>query len=183
MLAPADVSALILAGGRATRLGGIDKRLIVVDGRTIFERQVAVLAARVAEILVAASSPVEGHRTVADVIPSAGPLAGIAAGLAAVTTPWMLVLAGDMPHVDRALIERLLGAADPEIEAVGIRREGLPEPLCCLLRVAPARAHLDALLLAQRFKASGLLAGLATRWIDDVDPAVLRNINTPGDLR
>jgi molybdopterin-guanine dinucleotide biosynthesis protein A len=50
-----DVSALILAGDKARRLGGVDKREIVVEGRTIFERQVEALAPRVAEILV--SSP------------------------------------------------------------------------------------------------------------------------------
>ena len=42
-----DVSALILAGGKATRFGGLAKHTIVVDGQTIFERQVALLRPRV----------------------------------------------------------------------------------------------------------------------------------------
>ena len=76
------VSALILAGGKATRFGGAAKHQLVVDGETIFARQVRVLAPRVAEILVSGPT-IEGYRTVRDVVEGAGPLAGIAAGLAA----------------------------------------------------------------------------------------------------
>jgi molybdopterin-guanine dinucleotide biosynthesis protein A len=58
------VSALILAGGKATRFGGIAKHLLVVDGETIFARQVRVLAPRVAEILVSCADDIPGYRTV-----------------------------------------------------------------------------------------------------------------------
>ncbi|MCA9674277.1 MAG: NTP transferase domain-containing protein, partial [Myxococcales bacterium] len=47
------LAAGILAGGRARRLGGIDKPRIAIDGRTIFARQLDVLAPRVDEVLVA----------------------------------------------------------------------------------------------------------------------------------
>jgi len=55
VIAHPDVTALILAGGKATRLGGIAKHELVIDGATIFARQVAVLAPRVAELIVSAS--------------------------------------------------------------------------------------------------------------------------------
>ena len=116
-----DVSALVLAGGRATRMGGVDKRALVVGGRTIFERQCAVLADRVAEIIVSSPHPIPGFRAVADAVPGQGPLAGIAAGLAVVTTPWLLVVAGDMPYLSGDLIDRLLEARATDRDAVGIR--------------------------------------------------------------
>src|SRR4051794_32683163 len=97
-----DISAVILAGGRATRLGGIAKHAIVVDGETIFSRQVRVLAPRVAEIVVAGN--VDGYRCVQD--DGVGPLGGIAAALAAVATPWLIVIAGDMPWITGELIEQ-----------------------------------------------------------------------------
>ncbi|HSK04043.1 MAG TPA: molybdenum cofactor guanylyltransferase [Kofleriaceae bacterium] len=189
---PAETTALILAGGRATRLGGVDKRELVVEGRTIFARQCEVLAPRVAEILVSSPREIPGYRTVADTVPGAGPLAGIAAGLAAAATPWLLVVAGDMPYVSGALIELLRSHAGDGVDAVGIRIGELPEPLVCMLRVAAARPVVAARLAAARLKASRLLTDgeLHVAWIAEpalraIDPTLraLFNVNEPGDLR
>ena len=193
-----SASALILAGGRATRFGGIAKHALVVDGATILERQRAVLGPRVAEVLISGALDVPGLRTVHDVVVGVGPLAGIAAGLAAATTEWLLVVACDMPDLHGGLVDLLLaraGEGDGRVaaaDAVGLRIGGLPEPLLCALRVAPARAAIDAMLAAGRYKASRLLTdeGLRVSWIEEaavrqVDPELrgLRNINEPADLR
>ena len=61
---------------------------------------------------------------------------GKAAGLAAATTPWLFVVAGDMPYVDRAFIDLVLSRVDAESDAVGIRIGRLPEPSCTAMRVA-----------------------------------------------
>lgn len=181
-----EVSALILAGGKATRFGGIAKHEIVVDGQTIFARQIAVLAPRVAEILVSSPRDIAGYRTVRDQIEGVGPLAGIAAGLAACRTPWLLVLAGDMPYITGALIDLLRRGvwAGPAVDAVGIRLGGRPEPLVCVVhtRVLPI---VMGRIASRDYKASRLLtdAGLRVHWIDDADPLALRNINAPEDLR
>jgi molybdopterin-guanine dinucleotide biosynthesis protein A len=183
------ISALILAGGKATRFGGIAKHEIVVEGETIFARQVRVLAPRVAEILVSGAE-VPGYRTVRDPIEDAGPLAGIAAGLAACKTDWLLVVAGDMPFITAGLVQRLIDDAirsqDPRggdcAEGVGIRLNGLPEPLVCILhkRVLPAVARR---LAAGDYKVSRLLTDeLWVTWIDDADAGALRNLNSPEDL-
>jgi molybdopterin-guanine dinucleotide biosynthesis protein A len=186
-----DVTALILAGGRATRMGGIDKHALVVDGLSIFDRQCNVLLPRVANIIVSAQSSIPGHKTVADRVAGAGPLAGIAAGVAEARTPWLLVIAGDMPYISGALIDRLLAAATPEVDAVGIRIGGLPEPLVCVLRAAAVRPHLERRLAAGLLKASELLTddGLRIAWIEEgelraIDPELraLFNVNDPGDL-
>lgn len=185
------MTALVLAGGKATRYGGVDKRELRVADRTIFERQCAVLAPLAAEIIVSAPRPVAGFRTVADAVADAGPLAGIAAGLAAVATPWLLVVAGDMPHLDRGVLELLLAGAAADADAVGIRIAGLPEPLLCVLRVAAALPAVAGLLAARRLRASRLLtdAGLRVAWVEEaavraVDPQLrgLHNVNTPADL-
>ena len=177
-----DVSALILAGGKATRFGGIAKHALVIAGQTILERQAAVLAPRVAEIIVSSPQDIAGYRCVRDAM-GEGPLAGIAAGLAACATPWLLVIAGDMPFITAPLIDSLLAARAPELDAVGLRIDGLPEPLCCLLHTR-ARPSVERRLAARRFKASGLLTdeGLNVRWLTDADPAALRNLNSPSDM-
>jgi molybdopterin-guanine dinucleotide biosynthesis protein A len=178
-----EVSALVLAGGKATRFGGVAKHLLVVDGETIFERQIRVLSPRVAEILVSSPTDIAGYRTVRDSVMGAGPLAGIAAGLAAALTPWLLVVAGDMPHLDGEMIDHMIALTPYDTDAVGVRVGDLPEPLLCLLhtRVLPTVEHR---LASRRFKASGLLTheGLRVRWLDDADPRSFRNVNSPEDL-
>lgn len=179
-----QASALILAGGKATRLGGVAKHELVVDGQTIFERQVAVLAPRVAEILVAAPHDIAGYRCVRDVLPDVGPLAGMAAGLAAMRTAWLLVVAGDMPHLSGAVIDEILGAARDTDDAVGVRLGGLPEPLVCLLSERAGEAA-ERRIEQRRFKASGLLTEerLHVRWLDlDHHMQAFSNINAPEDL-
>lgn len=186
-----EVTALILAGGKATRLGGVDKREVVVEGRTIFERQVEALRPCVAEIVVSSPRPVAGYRTVVDPVHDIGPLAGIAAGLDAVATPWLFVLAGDMPHVHRTLIELVLSRAGAVCDAVGIRIGGLAEPLCTLLRVSVWRPIAARRIAERRLKASSLLTDEAVpvHWIEEaevraIDPQLraLHNVNAPDDL-
>lgn len=185
-----DVSALILAGGKATRFGGVAKHELLVDGATIFSRQVSVLSPRVAEIIVSSSRDMPGFRTVRDTVEGAGPLAGIAAGLAACRTSWLLVVAGDMPHITAALIDRMIeiaiGSYDPRehvsLDAVGIRIDGLPEPLLCVLhtRTLPI---VERRIAARDYKASRLLTDeLRVHWIEDADRAAVRNVNSPEDL-
>lgn len=189
---PLTVSALILAGGKATRFGGVAKHELVVDGETIFARQVRVLAPRVAEILVSSPRDIAGYRTLRDPIEGVGPLAGIAAGLAVCTTPWLLVVAGDMPYISESLVEHMIDRAhasiDPHaadsVDAVGIRIDGLPEPLVCVLhtRILPS---VERRIAAGDYKASRLLTDekLRVDWIDDADRQALRNVNSPEDLR
>jgi len=186
-----QITALILAGGKATRLGGVDKRELVIAGRTIFERQVEALAPCVAEIIVSSPRPIAGYRSVRDAVANAGPLAGIAAGLAAATTPWLFVIAGDMPYVHRALVELVVSRAGEGCDAVGIRIGALAEPLCTILRVAAWLPVVTGRLTAGRLKASSLLTDepLRVRWIEEddvraVDPDLraLHNVNAPEDL-
>ncbi|HET9988934.1 MAG TPA: NTP transferase domain-containing protein, partial [Kofleriaceae bacterium] len=63
MAAHTDVAALILAGGKATRFGGIAKHELVIAGRTILEHQLAVLVPRVAEVVISSPVDVPGFRT------------------------------------------------------------------------------------------------------------------------
>jgi molybdopterin-guanine dinucleotide biosynthesis protein A len=185
---------LILAGGKATRLGGVAKHELVPsdgDGRTIFERQIVVLEPRVQEILVATADDIPGYRCVRDVLPDVGPLAGIAAGLHAMVTPWLLVVAGDMPYLSGAIVDLIIGAATPVDQAVCVKLGGLPEPLLCLLsrRAVSAVEHR---LQARRNKVAGLFTEerLHVRWLAEtvvraVDPTLQAfvNVNEPEDLR
>lgn len=185
-----EVTALILAGGKATRLGGIAKHAIVVDGTPIYERQKAVLLPLVADLMISAPAPIdEAYCTLPDNVEDAGPLGGITNGLCACMTTWMLVVAGDMPYLDPAVIELLLSRAGGD--AVACEIDGMPQPLLCLLRQATFEVVEQAFRAGER-KASRVLThlGLDVRWIREpelraLDPALrcFANVNTPADLQ
>lgn len=192
MLAPADVTACILAGGRARRMAGATKPLLVVDGATILDRQRAVLAPRAREVIVAVAAPgaclATDLREVVDAVADAGPLAGIVAALGAIDTPWLLAVAGDMPTLSPAVLDLLRAAATDDVDAVAARLGGWPEPLCALWH-RRAHAPLAARLAAGDYKVAAALTALPVAWLDEaavraVDPtlACFANVNRPTDL-
>lgn len=192
MLTRSDLTACILAGGRARRMGGVIKPLLQVDGATILARQRAVLAPRAREVIVCVAEPGAGLaddlREVIDGVADAGPLAGIVAALAAIDTPWLLAVAGDMPHLAPAVLDLLRGRARADVDAVAATIGGWPEPLCALWH---RRAHpaLAARLAAGDYKVAAALTALPVAWVDEaavraVDPtlACFTNINRPTEL-
>jgi molybdopterin-guanine dinucleotide biosynthesis protein A len=181
------VCALILAGGQATRLGGAAKHALVVDGESILARQLRVLLPRCADVVVAlapGAPPIANVTCVYDAVAHTGPLAGVAAGLAAARAPWCFVIACDMPDITGALVDRILAARNPAVDAVGVRVDGVVEPLIGVMRVATARAQIARLAASSVHKAGRFWdAPLRIAWIDDADPRALRNVNSPADLR
>jgi molybdopterin-guanine dinucleotide biosynthesis protein A len=110
----------LLAGGKATRLDGVPKGLIRVEGRTVVERLVALAPGFGGALLVGDDlSAYDGvwpaaWPKVADVAPGKGPLGGLVAAMRTSRTPWLCGLACDMPFVTRAALEQLLGAPSEE---------------------------------------------------------------------
>jgi molybdopterin-guanine dinucleotide biosynthesis protein A len=188
-----SVAAAIIAGGPARRLGGATKPLLEVDGRTVADRQLAVLRPVFSRLLVVANDPgpwrARGVEVVPDRVTGAGPLAGLSAALAAAGDAEAVVcLAGDLPFLSPALLTALRDRA-PEADALAPRPAGRAEPLCARYAVR-VRDVVDARLAEGRLALHDLLAELATVWLDDaalaaLDPQGLSfiNLNTPDDLR
>ncbi len=102
-------SAAILAGGRARRLGGLDKSALIVDGVAVIDRQLAVLRGRARNIvLVGFRGPGPAPCPVVDdLTPGAGPLGALVTALMSATTDRVFVLAGDMPFITAPFVEYL----------------------------------------------------------------------------
>lgn len=184
----ASVSGLVVAGGRATRMGGREKPLLPAPGgATIAERTVALLRSLAADVMVASpraeawsSLPV---RLVADERADAGPLAGLAAGLAAARTPLVLAVAGDMPLLRRDVMRELVVLALATGRCVVPLVDGRPEPLHAVYRSALASRAREALDSGGRKVTSFLREG-DVHWLD-AGPGAARsfaNVNTPEDL-
>lgn len=139
---------IVPAGGAASRLGGADKPGLDVGGRTLLDRVLAACADARTTVVV---GPV---RTVARTVhwtreepPGGGPVAAVAAGLAAVTADRVLLLAADLPFLDDRTVHRLLAALDDAgaEAAVLVDADGRDQPLAGAYRTAALRASLAAL--------------------------------------
>ncbi len=177
-------SLVILAGGEGRRMGR-PKALLPVGGTTLVEWMVRRLAPTCRHLLISARGPEQlppGLRPhlVVDRHPGAGPLAGIAAALAASPHDLVVVVACDMPRVTPALVRRL-AAATAGVDAAVPRIGGRPEPACAAYRRSAA-ATIDEALRQGRHRVAEVLSALAVRWLEAEDPALFTNLNTPDDL-
>jgi molybdopterin-guanine dinucleotide biosynthesis protein A len=122
-----------------------------------------------------------GFPIVADAIPGCGPLGGLLTALRSTSADWNLIVACDMPHVTTGLLGQLLNAAqatDPD--CLVAETAGRRHPLCAVYhrRVLPA---VESAVLRKLFKMHDFIAGLRTETWPVLDPALLRNVNTPAD--
>jgi molybdenum cofactor guanylyltransferase len=187
----ADVSLAILAGGRARRLGGIPKGLLLRDGRPVLQHLLA-LAPRFKEtfLVTADAAPYRsfGVRSVADVLPERGAPGGVHAALVQARTPWVLAVAADMPFVTLAVVERLLAEPREAVDAVGFEVGGRLEPLLALYRTALAPAWGAALAANPSFPSLWQTVRgcfLPEAALKEVDPScrAVVSVNTPEEAR
>lgn len=131
---------------------GRDKATLEHEGERLVDRAVRLLASLCDEVLVASGDGRRlevGVRQVADVVPGAGPLAGIAAGLAAAASPAVAVVAVDAPFLDLGVLARCaerLGPAPACLPEV----DGTPQPLHAVWARSSAEATRAALDRGER---------------------------------
>jgi molybdopterin-guanine dinucleotide biosynthesis protein A len=189
--AQSDVTLAVLAGGRARRLGGVPKGLLLRDGQPVLAHLLA-LSPRFAETLLVTSDPAPyagfAVRAVSDVIPQRGAPGGVHAALVHATTPWVLVLAADMPFVSAPVVELLLAQRSEALDAVGFEMDGRLEPLLACYRAKLAPGWGAALTRNPSFRdlwqmvRSGLLPKEALLQVDPSGRAVL-SVNTPEEAQ
>jgi molybdenum cofactor guanylyltransferase len=103
-------TAVVLAGGKAARLGGQAKPQLEVGGRTMLAAVLEAVADAELRVVVGPSQPVPvGVRQVREQPPRGGPVAALRAGLVEVSTDVVALLAGDLPFLTGALVADLRG--------------------------------------------------------------------------
>ena len=188
----ADFTGIVLDGGRATRLGGRHKALLPAGDVTIAARTTSLFRELFADVLAVGDKPAAwealGVRCVPDARPGLGPLAGLAAGLAACRTPYAFVAAGDMPSLAPEVVALVCRRASETGRAAVPRRGGRAEGLHAAYPADLAGRAASALDEGAR-RMTDLLALVPVTWIEDGELALLpgaaasfRNVNTPSDL-
>ncbi len=137
-----EITGVVLAGGRAQRMGGQDKGLVELNGTPMVVFTVDALKAQTASVIINANRNMERYRALCDceVVPDsvgdfAGPLAGMAAAMEAASTPYVLTAPCDSPLVARDLGQRLFDAIQREDAELAVAHDGeRMQPVFALLR-------------------------------------------------
>ena len=182
-------------GGRSTRLGR-DKALEPFGTSNLLERVLSRLSLFKSDIIIVAharqelSSVVQNRklRVVFDIYPDKGPLGGIYTGLFTSTTPYNLLVAGDMPFLNVDLLRYMIQLSS-EFDLVAPRKGNYFEPLHAVYSHACLKP-IEDMLKQGELKIDKLFDRVKVRYIDSkeidrFDPQHLSffNINTEADLK
>ena len=136
MINAADITALLLCGGKGARLGGQDKPLLSLGSDKIIDHLLTRLKPQTGEIVISCSRNVARYeaykvRIVVDESPDEGPLGGLQSAFKAVNTEWALTCPGDIPFLTRDLVTRL--SLDAERQGVAVPFADNERQNLCLL--------------------------------------------------
>ncbi len=194
MIASKDITGLILAGGRAQRMGGIDKGLIPFLGKPLIESAIAKLQPQVQTILINANRNITkyasyGYPVILDEQPDfSGPLAGFSVALKHCKTPYLLTSPCDSPLLPSNLAEVLIAEmvrGDFElVYASSKEADGKiwAQPVFCLMR-STLQESLTTFLSKGDLKIDRWFKELRSGTVIFEDPQVFANVNTPEELK
>ncbi len=194
-ISPAQITGLVLAGGRGSRMGGVDKGLQPYLGQPLAQHALQRLAPQVGPLMISANRHLADYAALGvPVWPDAqadypGPLAGLLSGLRHCQTPYLLSVPCDSPRFPADLAARLAAAlleAQAQIAVVSLRDEaGVPrrQPVFCLMRCEGLAESLARSLAAGEHKVGQWLA--RHRCVEPLfEPAEdFVNMNTLDELR
>ncbi|RYD17457.1 MAG: molybdenum cofactor guanylyltransferase [Verrucomicrobiaceae bacterium] len=181
---------LVLAGGRSSRMGSDKASLVHPDGRTLAVRcRDLLLEAGCVSVVISLRHDqqvpfgLEHMEIVRDPEgESGGPMTGIVSGMRLDPAADWLVVACDLPRLDRETLSHLIASLQPEEKFLAYRSEfdDLPEPLCTLYTHAALPLMEEALTENFRYPRK-ILMRHACRLLEPVTPRALDNANTPAD--
>jgi molybdenum cofactor guanylyltransferase len=198
---PVAATAIVLAGGRSSRFGS-NKLAADVDGSPLLHHAIRAVSDVCAEVLVVGapsglSVELPGDLAVVvalDVDAYQGPLVALVDAASAAHHPALLIVAGDMPHLERAVVERLLAGRRgrrwaPGRQGACLLAGGTPQPFPMAIDRAALLAHGRELVEAGERRLRALLDHLDLERIPEVewrtldpDGRTLRDIDRPEDL-
>jgi molybdopterin-guanine dinucleotide biosynthesis protein A len=192
MASPAHrTTGVLLAGGRATRMGGRDKAFAAVGGEPIIARSLRIFASLFGQIVIATNDPDRfggfGVEIVTDRFVGGGPLAGLHAAMGVAKHPHVFVAACDMPGLDARVIRFLLDRVDGA-DAVVPEWDGDIEPLHAVYAVR-TRPIAEECLREGRAAMRDFLPRLDVHYVSEQElasiagtPSSFLNVNTPEEL-
>lgn len=130
------ITAIILAGGKSSRMGK-DKGSLILNGSSFLHRIIEIVKPITNNIIIVSNSPdhdVKGYKRVNDLIENSGPLAGLYSGLFHSTTPFNIVLSCDIPFLRTSILELLINQIDDDTDVVQIESHSKTMPLIAIYK-------------------------------------------------
>lgn len=185
----ADCSILLLAGGEGRRMGGRDKGLVEWHGKPLIAWTYQIARPLTDDLLISCNRNHQRYEAFADHLvvdegcDFAGPLAGIRAGLAVASHPFLMILPCDAPLIDAALLRQLYLTAQESPKAPVMARRGTQwEPLFSIVPTELVGAIEAAWRNGERSHRRILLE-LGARAVDlEINDPRLANLNSPALL-
>jgi molybdopterin-guanine dinucleotide biosynthesis protein A len=184
-----NITGLILAGGKARRMGGIDKGLVPLKGEPMIKHVIKRLSPQVSEILINANREIERYQSLGltvitdEISDFAGPLAGLHAGMKAAKTEFILSVPCDSPLLPEDLSLRLMAALESQQADIAVAKTGEQHhPVFCLCRTSLAQ-NLENFLNAGGRKVEDWQKKQACLEVSfDDNPFAFSNVNTLDEL-
>jgi molybdopterin-guanine dinucleotide biosynthesis protein A len=187
-----DITGLVLAGGRGSRMGGVDKGLQNHLGLPLALHALMRLQLQVGHTMINANRNLAAYESMGvpvwpdPIADYAGPLAGLLAGLEHCETPWLVTVPCDTPNFPLDLVERLARAAveqgaDIAMAATVEDTQQQRQPVFCLVRASLIESLVTFLHTGQ----SKIMMWARQHHLVEVvfdDPAAFFNANTAQDL-
>jgi len=183
----ARIAGVVLAGGQARRMGGIDKGLVEISGRPMCEIVIARLAPQVSEVLVNANRNHEiyrtfGERVIADEIEGyLGPLAGIVSAMRATEMPWVITAPCDGPFLNSDYVDRMFRQVSGQVSIVVARDAERLQPTFMLAKTQLMEDLLEFLASGERKIDKWFVKHEYTTADFSDSPECFLNINTAQD--
>lgn len=189
MVDRAAITGLVLAGGRGTRMGGVDKGLQDFHGQPLALHALNRLRPQVGPLILSANRHLDAYAAFGvPVLPDAdaefaGPLAGMLAGLTHCTTPFLATVPCDAPLFPLDLVERLAAVDADIVVATAPDDQGVQrlQPVFCLLR-ADLRSSLAQFLANGGRKVGQWMAQHHCERVAFGEAAAFANANTLDEL-
>lgn len=182
------ISVGILAGGQSSRMGQ-NKAFLEVAGKTIIDRVIAQVAPLTDDLFINTNSPNLYHslglRLIPDVYPDKAALGGLYSVIQAARHPHVLIVACDMPFLNRELLQYLISLSSQADVVIPLIQSSQPETLHAIYSKSCLPA-IEARLLKNRLKITGFFDKVSVHYVNrakitQFDPHFYSfiNVNTP----
>lgn len=178
--------AVIVAGGKGSRMGYVSKADLVVSGRRLLDTVLEAAKDARTKVVVGDTQVPDGVILTREDPPGTGPAAGLVAGLEVISEPasWVLVLACDLPDAPRAVGELLRALPDAPGDVDGLSLQdagGELQPLAAVYRAEALRSAVEAYGNPENRSVRRMIAPLRLQAVDPGEASV-QDLDTPEQL-
>jgi len=186
MIDKKNITGIILAGGKSSRMG-TDKGFLMLNDKLFIQHSIDALKPLVSEILIVSNDKaydVFNLKRIEDYIENAGPLAGIYSGLKTTKTMYNLVLSCDIPLIKTRVLNQLILGVDHTSEVIQIESNGRSMPLIALYKKSCTSIFKPLLDQGERkLQVAVNQCKIKTITLEDHEAKFTTNVNTKNELK